>query len=69
MAKHEVKHNPRVKQIFEDLEKFLEFCKDHGYVFDEKDLYSNKSHTYRQFNKFLSGKPVKDNWEMDRKPA
>jgi hypothetical protein len=69
MAKHEVKHNPRVKQIFDDLEKFLDFCKDNGYPFDEKELYSNKSYVYRQFTKFLAGKPVKDNWELDRKPS
>jgi hypothetical protein len=67
MAKPEIKSNPRVKQIFEDLEKFLNFCKDYGYVFDEKELYSNKSYTYRQFNKFLAGKPVKDNWSIDTK--
>lgn len=65
MAKIEIKHNPRVQQIFDDLEKFLNFCKDYGYVFDEKDLYSNKSHAYRQFSKFLAGKPCKDNWSLD----
>lgn len=69
MAKPEFKSNPRVRQIFEDLEKFLNFCKDYGYVFDEKELYSNKSYTYRQFNKFLTGKPVKDNWSIDTKQA
>lgn len=65
MAKVEIKENPKVKQIFEDLEKFLNFCKTFGYVFDERDLYSNKSYVYRQYTKFATGKPVKDNWSLD----
>lgn len=67
MAKIEIKPNPRVDQIFEDLEKYLEFCVTYGYKFDEIDLYSNKSFAYRQFTKYLTGKPVKDNWELDAK--
>lgn len=68
MAKIEIKPNPRVNQIFEDLEKYLDFCKSLGYVFDETDLYNNKSYVYRQFTKYLQGKPVKDMWELDAKP-
>lgn len=67
MAKVEIKENQKVKQIFDDLEEFLNFCKDYGYSFDEKDLYSNKSYAYRQFLKFTSGKDVKDNWALDNK--
>lgn len=69
MAKVEIKENQKVKQIFQDLEEFLDFCKDFGYVFDEKDLYNKQSYTYRQFLKFASGKPVKDNWLLDNKLA
>lgn len=65
MAKTEIKINHRYNQIFEDLEKYLEFCKDYGYKFDEKDLYNTKSFTYRQYTKLLNGKQVKDNWESD----
>ncbi len=67
MAKPDIKPNPRLKQIFEDLEKYLEFCKTFGYKFDESEIYSNKSFVYRQFTKYLSGKPVKDMWELDAK--
>lgn len=67
MAKQEIKSNPRVQQIFEDLEKYLEFCRTFGYKFDEIELYSNKSYVFRQFTKYLQGKPVKDNWETDVK--
>lgn len=67
MAKPQVQSNPRVKQIFEDLEKYLTFCQDLGYKYNESDLYDNKSYVFRQFTKYLQGKPVKDNWELDAK--
>lgn len=67
MGKHNYQPNPRVTQIFDDLEKYLGFCQDYGYRYDEGDLYSNKSHIFRQFTKYLSGKPVKNNWETDGK--
>jgi hypothetical protein len=59
--------NPRVKQIFEDLENYLQFCKDFGYKFDEAELYSNKSFAYRQYNKHITGKTPKNMWEQDMK--
>lgn len=65
MAKLDMKENSKVNQIFEDLENFLNFCKNYGYVFDEKDLYNNKSYIYRQYTKFSSGKQFKDNWSLD----
>lgn len=68
MAKMVFQTNPQVQQIFEDLEKYLEFCVTFGYKFNEKELYENKSYTFRQFTKYLQGKPVKDNWETDAKP-
>lgn len=68
MAKPDIKPNPRIHQIFEDLEKYLDFCKSFGYKFDQSELYSNKSFVYRQFTKYLAGKPVKDMWETDAKP-
>lgn len=67
MSKIEIKTNPKISQIFEDLEKYLEFCVGNGYVFDESELYSNKSYNFRQFTKYLQGKPVKNNWETDAK--
>jgi hypothetical protein len=67
MAKIVIQPNPRVNQIFEDLEKYLNFCVQFGYKYDESDLYSNKSYVFRQYTKFITGKPVKDNWEIDGK--
>ncbi len=62
MAKYQPQHNPKVKQIFEDLEKYQTFCQDFGYKFDEATLYDMRSFAYRQHQKDLAGKPAKDNW-------
>ena len=63
MAKLTFQPNPRVRQIFEDLEKYLEFCQDYGYKFDESTLYDMRSFAYRQHTKQLGGKWPKDSWE------
>lgn len=57
----------QVNQIFDDLENYLNFCRDFGYRYDEAELYNNKSFVFRQFTKFISGKPAKDMWEIDAK--
>jgi hypothetical protein len=43
MAKINYQPNPRVKQIFEDLENYKEFCVDFGYKFDESTLYDMRN--------------------------
>jgi hypothetical protein len=63
MAKNNLQPNPRVYQIFEDLEKYKEFCVDFGYKFDEATLYDMRSFAYRQHTKQLAGKWPKDSWE------
>lgn len=63
MAKQTFQPNPRVRQIFDDLEKYLEFCQDFGYKYDEADLYNQRSYVFRQFAKFASGKFAKDQWQ------
>lgn len=63
MAKHNFQPNPRVRQIFEDLEKYKEFCQDFGYKFDESTLYDMRSFAFRQHQKNLAGKPAKDMWQ------
>ena len=65
MAKPSIKANPKVAQIFEDLEQYLDFCRRYGYRFNEADLYNWKSYAYQQFNKNLQGKHVKDMWIQD----
>ena len=63
MAKPQIKHNPKVKQIFEDLENYRQFCVDFGFVFNEATLYDMRNFVYRQHTKQLQGKPAKYNWE------
>jgi hypothetical protein len=65
MVKQEIKSNPRVNRIFDDLDAYRNFCKDYGYRFDERDLYSSKSYNYKQYQRLISGKPVKNQWETD----
>ena len=65
MAKPTFQPNPRVRQIFEDLEKYLEFCQDYGYKYNEADLYNWKSYAYQQFSKAQQGKFAKDMWITD----
>jgi hypothetical protein len=50
-------------QLFEDLENYKEFCVDFGYKFDESTLYDMRNYVYRQHNKQLTGKPVKNSWD------
>ena len=54
---------PEVTQIFDDLDSYRDFCVTYGYKFDEATLYDMRSYVYRQHNKNLTGKPVKDNWD------
>ena len=67
MAKIQIKANPRVTAIFNDLEKYLDFCKEYGYKYDEAELYSNRSNVYRQYTKLVSGKQARNNWVEDAK--
>jgi hypothetical protein len=65
MAKPEFKSNPRVHQIFDDLEQYLEFCVEYGFIFNEATLYDTKNYVYRAFTKKLAGKVVKNMWDED----
>lgn len=67
MSKNERKSNSQVNHIFDDLDSYRNFCRDFGYRFDESDLYNNRSYVYRQYTKYLQGKPVKNMWEIDGK--
>ena len=65
MAKFDIKPNPRVEAVFDDLENYLTFCQDFGYKYNEADLYNWKSYAYQQFNKHTQGKFAKDMWLQD----
>jgi hypothetical protein len=61
-----VNNKSNVNQIFNDLDLYRNFCSEYGYKFDERDLYESQSYVWRQFQKSLAGKSVKDQWEVDR---
>ena len=65
MAKPNIKSNPRATQALDDLERYLNFCRDYGYRFNEADLYNNKSYPFQQFKKLEAGKFPKDMWVED----
>lgn len=67
MAKPNIQSNPRVQQIFEDLEKYRDFCVSYGYKYDEATLYDQRVPAYRQHLKQLAGKDFRDCWETDAK--
>ena len=67
MGKPVIKPIPRVTQVFDDLERYLEFCQEFGYRYNEAELYNWKSYAYQQFMKFSQGKPVKDMWFQDQR--
>ena len=67
MAKPNYQPNPRVRQIFDDLERFKEFCVDYGYKFDETYLYNMRNYAYQQYSKFTARKNFKDQWEADQR--
>lgn len=65
MAKPQIQSNPRVNQIFDDLEKFKNFCVEYGYKFDEAYLYNMRNYAYQQYSKFTSRKNFKNQWQED----
>lgn len=68
MAKHTFQSNPRVAQIFTELEAYLEFCKDFGYRYDESTLGDMRDYAYRQFIKLVTGKVPRDYWTENARP-
>jgi hypothetical protein len=65
MSKFTYRVNPRAIQALEDLEQYLEFCRDYGYRYREEDLYNFKAYAWQQFNKFSQGKNAKNMWDED----
>lgn len=67
MKQQQNNNNSRIDQIFEDLEKYLQFCKDYGYPYDESTLYDMRNYVYRQHSKQLAGKQPRNQWDEDLK--
>lgn len=52
---------PEVTRIFNDLDEYLEFCKDQGYVYDPAHLYHEKT-PWGEMQRVKRGKHPKYNW-------
>jgi hypothetical protein len=65
MAKQTYQPHPRAVQALDDLSRFLEFCVDYGYRYNEADLYNFKSYAWQQYNKYIQGKNAKNMWWED----
>jgi len=58
---------PQINQIFDDLDKFRDYCRFNGKVFDEADLYRDNAPVYHQYKQFLHWS--KNKHRTDRRPA
>jgi hypothetical protein len=65
MAKIAIKPNPRVTEIFEDLDHYRDFCVDYGYRYNEADLYNFRSYAWQQYAKYSANKNAKNMWRED----
>lgn len=65
MAKIRYNPNPRVQQIFEELEAYREFCREYGYVFNEAHLGKMQEYPWQQFQKYTNHKNFRDQWADD----
>ena len=52
---------PEVNDIFKDLEEYLVFCKNQGYVYDESHLYNEKT-PWGEMQRVKNGKIPRYNW-------
>ena len=43
---------PDVKQIFEDLDSYRDFCRYEGKVFDEAELYNDGSRNWEDYKRY-----------------
>lgn len=68
MARYNSNIPSTVDEIFDDLDSYRDFCRDFGYVFNERDLYTQRSYIYRQYLKHIAGKPVNNNWDQGLRP-
>lgn len=65
MGKQVYRASARALQVQDDLAKFLDFCVEYGYRYNENDLYNFKAYAWQQYNKFIQGKNAKNMWWED----
>lgn len=60
-----IKNTVNINQVFDDLDKYRNFCRDYGYRFNEADLYNIRSGNYKQFQRLVAGQKPRNQWEID----
>jgi hypothetical protein len=55
-----------IHDIFDDLDNLRLFCRDHGFRFNEADLYNPRTFVWQQYMKFSAGKNCRNNWKEYR---
>lgn len=60
-VKKYLRTKPEVSKIFDDLEEYRDFCSRQGYMFNEADLYNDRS-PYGDLIRTKKGKWPRDNW-------
>ena len=55
-----------VRNIFEVLEVYKQFCVDYGYIYDERHLYNERT-PYGEFVRYQNGKTPWDYWRSPRR--
>jgi hypothetical protein len=62
---------PPVNKIFDDLDKFRDYCRFEGKPFDEADLYNDKSWVwgaYQKYQNYLRAKARNDGRNFTPRP-
>jgi hypothetical protein len=62
-----LRFKPEVVQIFEDLERFEQFCRNYGYPYDERNLYNDRSAPYSEYIKMTKGREPWDQWRTPKR--
>lgn len=44
--------NHAVRKVFDDLDRFRDYCRFEGKVFDERDLYKESAPVWQAYNKY-----------------
>ena len=65
MAKVQIKHNPKSQEIYNNVNAYLDFCRDYGYMFNEQEVGDRSVFAYQQYLRMVEGKPFKDQWAED----
>ena len=62
---------PPINKIFDDLDKFRDYCRFEGKVFNEADLYNDRAPVWISYQKqqnYLRAKARNDGKPFERKP-